>query len=205
MRLEVLIPPKGAPMPVDKTIWPGSTQLAPVPAVLVGTGDGRRLPWNLMTAAWAGTLCSEPPMVGIGVRPSRFTYSLLETLQTFTVNLPTADQAETVDYCGVASGRDTDKFAARKLTPRAASQVTAPIVEECPLALECRVRQKLELGSHVLYIGEVVAVQVTSSLIDEKGRLDLQKANLLAYAHGHYYSLGQELGHFGFSVRKSRA
>ena len=167
-------------MPVDKTIWPGSTQLAPVPAVLVGTGDGRRLPWNLMTAAWAGTLCSEPPMVGIGVRPSRFTYSLLETLQAFTVNLPTADQAETVDYCGVASGR-------------------------CPLALECRVRQKLELGSHVLYIGEVVAVQVTSSLIDEKGRLDLQKANLLAYAHGHYYSLAQELGHFGFSVRTSRA
>ncbi|MGN0866893.1 MAG: flavin reductase family protein [Oligosphaeraceae bacterium] len=192
-------------MSIPKTIWPGGTQLAPVPAVLVGAGDGRRLPWNVMTAAWAGTLCSEPPMVGIGVRPSRFTYSLIETLHAFTVNLPTAEQAETVDYCGVISGRDTDKFAARRLTPLAASRVVAPVVEECPVSLECEVRQKLELGSHVLYLGEVVAVQVTSDLIDATGRLDLQKANLLAYAHGHYYSLGQELGHFGFSVRKKRS
>jgi flavin reductase (DIM6/NTAB) family NADH-FMN oxidoreductase RutF len=189
-------------MAISKTIWPGSTQLAPNPAVLIGTGDGKRLPWDIMTAAWAGTLCSDPPMVGIAVRPSRFTYHQIETLKAFTVNVPTADQAETVDYCGVISGRDTDKFSTRGLTAVPASKITAPIVAECPLALECAVRQRLELGSHVVYIGEVLAVQVTTELIDEKGHLDLRKANLLAYAHGHYYSLGEELGHFGFSVRK---
>ncbi len=189
-------------MAISKTIWPGSTQLAPNPAVLIGTGNGKRLPWDIMTAAWAGTLCSDPPMVGIAVRPSRFTYHQIETLQAFTVNVPTADQAETVDYCGVISGRDTDKFSTRGLTALAASKITAPVVAECPLALECVVRQRLELGSHVVYIGEVLAVQVTTDLIDDKGHLDLRKANLLAYAHGHYYSLGEELGHFGFSVRK---
>ncbi len=189
-------------MAISKTIWPGSTQLAPNPAVLIGTGDGKRLPWDIMTAAWAGTLCSDPPMVGIAVRPSRFTYHQIETLKAFTVNVPTADQAETVDYCGVISGRDTDKFSTRGLTAVPASKITAPIVAECPLALECAVRQRLELGSHVVYIGEVLAVQVTTELIDDKGHLDLRKANLLAYAHGHYYSLGEELGHFGFSVRK---
>ncbi len=192
-------------MSIEKTIWPGSTQLAPSPVVLVGTGDGKRHPWDIMTAAWAGTLCSDPPMVSIGVRPSRFTYHQLEALQCFTVNMPTVDQAETVDYCGVISGRDTDKFSTRKLTPVAASKIIAPIVEECPLSLECVVKHRLELGTHVVYIGEVVAVQVTSSFIDEKGKLDLQKADLLAYAHGHYYSLGKELGYFGYSVKKNRS
>ena len=187
---------------MEKTIWPGSTQLAPSPVVLVGTGDARRHPWNLLTVAWTGTLCSDPPLVGIGVRKSRFSYRALRELRCFTVNLPTAEMAETVDFCGVASGADTDKFAARKLTPVKASKIVAPVVLECPLSLECEVKQILELGSHELFIGEVLAVQVTSGLIDEKGKLDLDKANLLAYAHGHYYSLGSELGHFGFSVRK---
>ena len=164
-------------MSVEKTIWPGSTQLAPVPVVLVGTGDGHRLPWNIMTVAWAGTVASDPPMVAIGVRESRFTYHQI-------------------------SGRDTDKFSKRGLTPAMASKITAPIVEECPLALECEVRHRLDLGSHIAYIGEVVAVQVTSSLVDKGGHMDIEKANLLAYAHGHYFSLGKELGRFGFSVRK---
>ncbi|MCQ2402369.1 MAG: flavin reductase family protein [Lentisphaeria bacterium] len=189
-------------MAIEKTIWPGSTQLGPSPVVLVGTGDGKRHPWDIMTAAWAGTLCSDPPMISIGVRPSRFTYHQIETLKCFTVNMPTVDQVETVDYCGVISGKDTDKFSTRHLTPIAASKITAPIVEECPLALECEVKHRLELGTHVVYIGQVVAVQVTSTLIDEKGKLDLKKANLLAYAHGHYYSLGEELGYYGYSVRK---
>lgn len=187
---------------MEKTIWPGSTQLAPSPVVLVGTGDGRRFPWNLLTVAWAGTVCSDPPMVGIGVRKSRFSYRALKELRCFTVNLPTAEMAEAVDFCGVASGADTDKFAARQLTAAKANKIVAPLVAECPLSLECTVRQVVELGSHDLFLGEVIAVQVTSNLIDAQGHLDLQKANLLAYAHGHYYSLGQELGHFGFSVRK---
>lgn len=187
---------------IEKTIWPGSTQLAPNPVVLIGTGDGKRHPWDIMTAAWAGTIASDPPMVAVGVRASRFTYHQIESLQCFTVNMPTAEQAETVDYCGVISGRDTDKFKARNLTAQAAAKVIAPIVAECPLALECVVKQRLELGSHIVYLAEVVAVQVTKELIDENGKLDLKKANLLAYAHGHYYSLGEELGHFGFSIRK---
>ncbi|MBP5300923.1 MAG: flavin reductase family protein [Victivallales bacterium] len=187
---------------MEKTIWPGSTQLAPSPVVLVGTGDARRHPWNLLTVAWTGTLCSDPPMVGIGVRRSRFSYRALKELRCFTINLPTADMAATVDFCGVASGADTDKFAARKLTGAKASKIMAPLVEECPLTLECVVENVLELGSHDLFIAKVVAVQVTTSLIDSSGKLDLAKANLLAYAHGHYYSLGSELGHFGFSVRK---
>ena len=170
--------------------------------MLVGTGDGRRFPWNLLTVAWTGTLCSDPPIVGIGVRKSRFSYRALKELRCFTVNLPTADMAEAVDFCGVVSGADTDKCAARKQTAVKASKVVAPIVAECPLSLECAVKQVIELGSHDLFIGEVIAVQVTSDLIDDKGKLDLEKANLLAYAHGHYYSLGTELGHFGFSVRK---
>ena len=189
----------GAPA---KTIWAGSTQLAPVPAVLVGTGDGRLHPWNVLTVAWAGTLASDPPVVGIGVRRSRFSFGQLEKLGAFTVNLPSADMAETVDYCGVVSGRDTDKFAVRHLTALPASKVTAPVVAECPLSLECRVIRSVDLESHVLFLGQVEAVQVTSALIDAKGHLDLARANLLAYAHGNYYSLGECLGHFGYSVRK---
>ena len=145
---------------MEKTIWPGSTQLAPSPVVLVGTGDGRRFPWNLLTVAWAGTVCSDPPMVGIGVRKSRFSYRALKELRCFTVNLPTAEMAEAVDFCGVASGADTDKFAARQLTAAKANKIVAPLVAECPLSLECAVRQVVELGSHDLFLGEVIAVQV---------------------------------------------
>ncbi len=189
-------------MSIDKTIWPGSTQLAPVPVVLVGTGDGKLHPWNVITVAWAGTLASDPPVVGVGIRRERFSFGQLEKLKCFTVNIPSADMVETVDYCGVVSGRDTDKFSVRKMTAVPASKITAPIVEECPLSLECSLLQSVDLQSHVLFLGKVEAVQVTSSLIDANGKLDLAKANLLAYAHGHYYSLGEELGHFGFSVKK---
>ena len=186
----------------EKIIWDGSTQLAPVPVVLVGTGDGRQYPYNLITVAWAGTVCSDPPMVGIGIRKERFSYHQLIKLKAFTVNMPTAAMAETVDYCGVVSGRDVDKFAVRGLTAVPAAKVAAPVVEQCPMALECEVRQSLELGSHVLFIGQVMAVRLDQSLVDEKGRLDLSRADLLAYAHGHYYSLGECLGHFGYSVKK---
>ena len=189
-------------MNLDKTIWEGSALLAPVPVVLVGSGDGRRKPYNLITVAWAGTLASNPPIVGIGIRPERFSHAQILDLKCFTVNLPSADMAETIDYCGVTSGRDTDKFAVRGLTAKRGSKITAPIVEECPLSLECTLEQTLDLGSHTLFLGKVVAVQVTSDLIDSKGNLDLAKANLLAYAHGHYYSLGEELGHFGYSIKK---
>ncbi len=186
----------------EKVIWEGSTQLAPVPVVLVGTGDGKQYPYNVLTVAWAGTVCSEPPMVGIGIRKERFSYHQLCKLNAFTVNMPTSAMAETVDYCGVVSGRSVDKFAQRGLTAVAASRVTAPIVAQCPLVLECEVRQQVELGSHVLIIGEVKAVQVDASLVDDAGKLDITKADLLAYAHGHYFALGECLGHFGYSIKK---
>lgn len=191
-------------MSIHKTIWPGSTQLAPVPVVLVGSGDGKLHPWNILTVAWTGTMASDPPMAGVAIRRERFSYAQIEALKCFTINIPTASMAESVDYCGVASGRDTDKFAARKLTPVAASTIKAPIVAECPLSLECTVEHTLDLHSHVYFVGRITAVQVTSELINDDGQLDLEQADLLAYAHGNYYSLGRNLGKFGFSVRKKR-
>ncbi|MBE6364459.1 MAG: flavin reductase family protein [Lentisphaerae bacterium] len=187
---------------IPKTVWPGGTQLAPVPATLVGCGDGKNFKYNCLTVAWAGTLSSNPPMVGIGVRPERYSRGLIESNGAFTVNMPTVAMAKKVDYCGVVSGRDVDKFAQCGLTPIAGSKVAAPVIAECPLSLECKVKHSIHLGSHILYIGEVVAVQVSSEFIDEKNHFDITKADLLAYAHGNYMSLGEVVGTFGFSVKK---
>ena len=185
-----------------KLIWPGSTQLAPVPAVLVGTGGGNFAD-NLITVAWAGIVCSAPPMLSISVRPERFSYQALVETREFTVNVPLASQAAIVDWCGVVSGRDHDKFAEKSLTPLRGSQVAAPLVEECPLNLECKVREIIKLGSHDLFLAEIVAVQVSEEYLTQTGRLDLEhNGGVLGYAHGHYFQLGKCLGHFGFSVRK---
>lgn len=185
-----------------KLIWPGSTQLAPVPAVLVGTG-GENFADNLITVAWAGIVCSAPPMLSISVRPERFSYQALVETREFTVNVPLASQAAIVDWCGVVSGRDHDKFAEKSLTPLRGSQVAAPLVEECPLNLECKVREIIKLGSHDLFLAEIVAVQVSEEYLTKTGRLDLEhNGGVLGYAHGHYFQLGKCLGHFGFSVRK---
>lgn len=185
-----------------KTIWPGGTQLAPVPVVLVGCGDGENFKYNCLTVAWAGTLSSNPPMVGIGVRPERYSRGLIESSGEFTVNMPTAAMAESVDYCGVVSGRDVDKFAKCGFTAVKGSKVAAPVIAQCPISLECKVRHTLSLGSHILYVGEVLAVQITSELIDKNNHFDVTGADLLAYAHGNYMPLGKSLGTFGFSVKK---
>ncbi len=187
---------------MKKTVWPGSTQLAPVPPVLVASGGRDNFRPNLLTVAWAGIACSAPPMLTIAVRPERFSYRAIREMGEFTVNIPTPEMAEAVDWCGVNSGREYDKFAAAKLTKLPSSQVAPPIVGECPLSLECKVKQVLELGVHHLFVAEIVAVQVTESMLDEKGRFRMEENGLLAYVHGHYYSLGECLGHFGFSVRK---
>ena len=185
-----------------KLIWPGSTQLAPVPAVLVGTGGGNFAD-NLITVAWAGIVCSAPPMLSISVRPERFSYQALTETREFTVNVPLASQAAIVDWCGVVSGRDHDKFAEKSLTPLRGSQVAAPLVEECPLNLECKVKDIIKLGSHDMFLAEIVAVQVSEEYLTKTGRLDLERnGGVLGYAHGHYFQLGKCLGHFGFSVRK---
>ncbi|MDR0931660.1 MAG: flavin reductase family protein [Victivallales bacterium] len=185
---------------MKKLIWPGSTQLAPVSAVLVGCG--RADTYNLITVAWAGTICSKPPMLSISIRPERYSYQLILESGEFTVNLPTVEQIRVTDYCGVVSGRDQDKFKATNLTPLPGSQVEAPLVAECPLGLECKVTQTLELGSHTLFIAEIVAVQVSEKFVNAEGRLELEKAQLTAYVHGHYHALGEAIGHFGYSVRK---
>ena len=187
---------------MKKLIWPGSTQLAPVPAVLVGTG-GNGFANNLITVAWVGIVCSDPAMLSISVRPERHSYKALVETGEFTVNVPLASQAEIVDWCGVVSGRDHDKFAEKKLTAVRGSKIAAPLVEECPLNLECKVKEIIKLGSHDLFLAEIVAVQVSEEYLTKTGRLDLEhNGGVLGYAHGHYFQLGKCLGHFGFSVRK---
>ena len=183
-----------------KEIWPGSTQLAPLPVVLAGCGSEGG--YNLITIAWAGIVCSAPPMVSIAVRPERHSFGLIKQSGEFSINVPTAAMAKKVDWCGVKSGREFNKFKECNWTAVAGSKVKAPIVAECPLALECKVVQTLDLGAHTLFIAEIVAVQVSKDHLDEKGRFLVEKDNLLCYVHGHYYGLGECLGHFGYSVKK---
>jgi flavin reductase (DIM6/NTAB) family NADH-FMN oxidoreductase RutF len=187
-----------------KKSWKPGNMLSPVPVVLVSCGGVREWKPNLITIAWIGSVCSDPPMLSISVRPERYSHDIIKTTGEFVVNLPGADQAKTTDWCGVVSGRDTDKFSAAGLTPAPAVKVGCPIVAECPLNIECRVRKTLPLGSHTLFLAQVVAVQVSAGLVDHRGRLNLQQAGLIAFAHGHYYALGRHLGHFGFSVRKDK-
>ncbi len=189
---------------IAKQSWKPGNVLSPVPAVLVSCGGSGGWKPNLITIAWTGNVCSDPPMLSISVRPERYSYEIIETTKEFVVNVPSLGQARAVDWCGVVSGRCEDKFAATGLTPSPALKVDCPIVAECPLNIECRVRESLALGSHTLFVAEVIAVQVSSALIDAKGRLCLEKCGLLAFAHGQYFALGRSIGHFGFSVRKRK-
>ena len=189
---------------IEKKTWKPGNMLSPVPVVLVSCGGTKGLKPNLITIAWIGSVCSEPPMLSISVRPERYSHAIIKTTGEFVVNVPSLDQAKATDWCGVVSGRDADKFAAAGLTPAAGLKVGCPIVMECPLNIECRIRKSLELGSHTLFLAEVVAVRVSSELVDSRGRLNLQKAGLMAFAHGHYFALGRHIGHFGFSVRKGK-
>jgi flavin reductase (DIM6/NTAB) family NADH-FMN oxidoreductase RutF len=187
-----------------KTSWKPGNMLSPVPVVLVSCGGSKGTQPNLITIAWVGSVCSDPPMLSIAVRPERHSHAIIKTTGEFVVNVPSADQAKWTDWCGVVSGHDVDKFAHTGLTPAAGRKIACPIVLECPLNIECRIRKSLELGSHTLFLAEVVAVQVSSELVDSRGRLDLRKAGLMAFAHGHYFALGRHLGHFGFSVKKRK-
>jgi flavin reductase (DIM6/NTAB) family NADH-FMN oxidoreductase RutF len=187
-----------------KTSWKPGNMLSPVPVVLVSCGGARGWKPNLITIAWIGSVCSDPPMLSIAVRPERYSHAIIKGTGEFVVNLPSVDQAKATDWCGVVSGRDVDKFAGTGLTPAAGRKVACPIIMECPLNIECRIRKSLELGSHTLFLAEVAAVHVSSQLVDSRGRLNLQKAGLMAFAHGHYFALGRHLGHFGFSVRKPK-
>jgi len=186
-----------------KQIWKAGNMLYPLPAVLVTCSDGVRD--NVFTVSWAGTVCTDPPMVSISVRPQRYSHELIRKSREFVIALTTGRLAAAADYCGVASGRAEDKFAAAHLTREKASLVGAPLIAESPVNIECRVKQIIPLGSHDLFLAEVAAVQVDEAYLDARGRLDLQKADLLASSHGEYFTLGKRIGRFGYSVRKSSA
>ena len=189
--------------PITKQVWKASTLLSPVPAVLVSCGGGETPP-NVLTVAWAGTVCSDPAMLSISLRAATHSHGIIKQNREFVVNLPTEEQIKIVDFCGVASGRDVDKFEHTGLTAGPGSTVDAPIIMECPVNMECKVLQVLELGLHTMFIAEITAVQVSDSAIDHTGRLALEKSGQIAFAHGNYFGLGKKLGHFGFSVKKKK-
>lgn len=183
-----------------KLQWKPGTLLAPAPPALVSCGTMEE--HNVLTAAWTGIVNSEPPMTYVSIRPQRHSHSIIKEKGEFVINLPTEAIVKATDLCGVKSGRDVDKFALAGLTVEPSNLVAAPGIAECPISLECKVREVTSLGSHDMFLADIVAVDVDPKYVDEKGALHMEKAGLLAYAHGAYFGLGKQLGTFGFSVRK---
>lgn len=179
---------------------PGN-MLYPLPAVLVSVAD-KEGNSNMFTVAWAGTICSAPPMVSISVRKSRFSYNMIKETGEFVINLTTKDLAYATDYAGVKSGKDVDKWKELNLTKIPSLKVSVPSIEESPVSIECKVREMKELGTHDMFIADVVAVTANDKYMDEKGKFELMKSNPLAYSHGEYYTLGEKIGKFGYSVKK---
>ncbi|NTV88920.1 MAG: flavin reductase family protein [Clostridiales bacterium] len=188
---------------MPKQTWKPSTLLNPVPLVMVTCADKEGKP-NIITLAWAGTINSDPPMVSISVRKERYSYDLIKEKGEFAVNLVTEKLTRAADLCGVKSGRDMDKFATTGLTPEKPSVISVPVIRESPVSLECVVKNVIELGSHDMFIAEVVSVNVEEGLLDEKGKLEMEKAGLVCYSHGKYWTLGKNLGFFGYSVAKKK-
>jgi flavin reductase (DIM6/NTAB) family NADH-FMN oxidoreductase RutF len=186
-----------------KELWKPGNMLYPLPVVMVSMADknGKK---NIITIAWAGTICTNPPMVSISVRPERYSHAIIKETGEFVINLTTKDLAFATDYCGVKSGRDVDKFKEMGLTALPGKEVAAPIIAESPVSLECRVREIKELGSHDMFIADVVAVHADDKYMDEKHKFHLEKAQPIVYSHGAYLLCGEELGTFGYSVRKAK-
>lgn len=186
-----------------KEIWKPGNMLYPLPVVMVSMADkdGR---YNIITLAWVGTVCTNPPMVSISVRPERYSYPILKETEEFVINLATKDLAYATDYCGVKSGRDVDKFEKMHLTPLPASQVKAPLIGESPVNIECRVKDILPLGSHHMFLADVLAVHADEKYMDENHKFHLEKAEVIMYSHGDYLSCGEHLGTFGYSVKKKK-
>ncbi|MDE7269405.1 MAG: flavin reductase family protein [Acetatifactor sp.] len=184
-----------------KEIWKPGNMLYPLPVVMVSVADreGRN---NIITLAWVGTVCSDPPMVSISVRPERYSYGILKETGEFVINLTTKSLVYATDYCGVKSGRDVDKFQEMKLTALPASKVKAPLIAESPVSLECVVREVKPLGSHDMFLAEVVAVHADEKYMDENRKFCLDRAEPIVYSHGTYFDCGEKLGTFGYSVRK---
>ncbi len=185
---------------MSKISWRPGTQIYPLPAVIVTCGD-KPENWNMLTVAWTGTICSDPAMCYISVRPERASYPLITENMEFTINLTTADMARATDWAGVRSGRDYDKWKETGLTPLPGEKVASPTIEESPLSIECKVKSVMKLGSHDMFISEVINVRADSRFLDpETGRFSLEDANLLAYSHGLYHSLGEIIGNGSLGV-----
>ena len=188
---------------VPREHWRGGNMLYPLPAGMVSCQRPGEKP-NIITVAWTGTVCSSPAMVSVSVKPERYSYGILKETGEFVINLTTEKLARAADFCGVRSGRDVDKFAQMNLTPGQAVHVHAPVIEESPVNLECRTTQILELGSHHMFIAEVLGVDVDARYLDENGKFRLNQAGLIVYSHGAYFGLGKNIGKFGYSVKKRR-
>lgn len=184
---------------MSKQLWKPGNMLYPLPVVLVTVADGQGHD-NIITVAWTGTVCTNPPMLSISVRPERYSHHMLLESGEFVVNLTTERLVRATDYCGVRSGRDVDKFSEMKLTREPASQVAAPLIGESPVNIECRITEKKCLGSHDLFLAEVLCVHADEAYMDESGRFDLSGAKPIVYDHGEYFGLGRRLGRFGYSV-----
>ena len=188
---------------MEKETWKAGNMLYPLPAVMVSVSDGEGND-NIITVAWAGTVCTNPPMVSISVRPSRFSYDMLRKTGEFVINLTTEKLAYATDYCGVRSGRDVDKFKEMNLHKEKANFVKCPLIKESPVSVECKVKEIRELGTHHMFVAQVLAINADEKYIDENGAFDISKCNLIAYSNGGYYELGKKQGKFGFSVQKKK-
>lgn len=187
-----------------KQTWKPGNMVYPLPAVMVSVGD-KNGETNIVTVAWTGTICTNPAMLYISVRPERYSYHMIKESGEFVVNLTTEKLAKVTDYCGVRSGRDVDKWRDMNLTRGKANELSyAPIIEECPVNIECKVEEIKELGSHHMFLAKVVSVQVSDEYMDEKGKFCLNETGLLAYSHGEYLGLGRKIGTFGYSVKKKK-
>lgn len=187
---------------MGKQFWKPGNMLYPLPAVMVSCQRENEKP-NIITLAWVGTVCSDPAMVSISIRPERYSYDIIRETGEFVINLTTAELAKATDYCGVRSGRNVDKFAEMKLTPSPSQKIHAPGIKESPVNIECRVTQIIKLGSHDMFLAEVVGVDVDEDCLDQNGKSHLNDTGLIAYSHGEYFSLGEYVGKFGYSVRKN--
>lgn len=185
-----------------KISWKPGNMIYPLPAVMVTCSNKGED--NVLTIAWTGTICTNPPMTYISVRPERYSYRIIKESGEFVINLTTKRLAKAVDFCGVKSGKDVDKFRQMHLTKEKAKVVDAPLIAESPVNIECKVKEIKELGSHHMFLAEVVNVNIEDSLMDEKGKFHLSNAEPLVYSHGEYYEIGKELGSFGYSVKKKK-
>ncbi len=187
---------------MSKVVWKSGTFEYPIPAVMVSCGNMEKS--NIITVAWTGILNTDPAMVYISVRPSRYSYNLIKESKEFAINLTTESLVYKTDWCGVKSGANVDKFKEMKLTKEKANFIKCPLIKESPVSLECKVENIVNLGSHTMFIARVLSIDADDQYIDEKGSFDISKCKLMAYANGGYYALGKKLGKFGFSVQKKK-